>query len=476
VCCVEHLVKMHKTIQRFWQNVFSTIAISKKPCYIDKLPNEVLETIVNLVVRFGHRGRIAYRNENGETRFLMKVMVLLQVSRQFRRVTQRAKFWHDFLFEFEKLVWNHNPRFVEPDHSERCGNLCNVLFSDPHFASWIARKSDWTFSIPGVFFVVAPRIQFSSVTRLNLYCVLDSESFLFQLRNFTCVTQLYLSQRRHHSLDLTLIPEILPQLAGLSIKLPGSVNGSLRKLANLKSLGLRSRSEHGDTGGATWLRQSMLPFASSNTLTRLDLDIVYLGDEFKLDHFFSLQHVCLFLPDDLLVVPTYPKCLKDCPSRLRSFEIEVSAKCMTTADARATHREYWESLFSYPCLRGLREIRVALICDRTVDGKELYVFNCMEIFEVMSQKIVFLEKVYLWGGLDFRRVGYFGGLQNLKSLCWDVLDGCLLGLEGSRESPGRKMRTLLGQFSNRPRVSIRKVGGDFRSRKRLHGSLFPGHP
>jgi hypothetical protein len=40
--------------------------------------------------------------------------------------------------------------------------------------------------------------------------------------------------------------------------------------------------------------------------------------------------------------------------------------------------------------------------------KELHVFNSMEIFEVMSQKLVSLEKVYLWGSLDLRRAWYFG--------------------------------------------------------------------
>jgi hypothetical protein len=234
-------IQMHK-IQRAWEKVSSTITRSKKPCYIDKLPDDTLETIINLpcyidklpmnsletiinvLVRCDHGDPIAYRIENGE---------------------HRAKFWHDFLFEFEKLIPNHNPKFVQPRHTERCGNLCKVLFSDPHFASWIARKSNWTFFIPGAFFVVTPHIPVNLIIQLNLHCIMDRELFLIEPMSFSRITQLCLNLRS----DIR----------------PVSVT------------------------------QYMFPLDSPNTLTRLDLDNVCLDERFNLTQFFSLQ-ACLPLP------------------------------------------------------------------------------------------------------------------------------------------------------------------------------------
>lgn len=124
--------------------------VISQPSPFENIPNEVLERIISFALKYIRLyDPIECHEENGGPRFLTQVMVFLQVSRQFRTVTQHARFWHDFLFAFEDLV-------IDSDKShERSAHLCQVLFSDPHFRSCFESKEDWTFQSELVFHAVA---------------------------------------------------------------------------------------------------------------------------------------------------------------------------------------------------------------------------------------------------------------------------------------------------------------------------------
>jgi hypothetical protein len=233
-----------------------------QPSPIKNIPNDLLEHIISFALEnIGPDAPIRCLTENGESRFLTQVIVCLQVSRQFRTVTQHARLWHDFLFSFEDLI----PLSNEHTDRRRSGHLCQVLFSDPDFRSCLESKEDWTFKSEQVFQAVAvsnPSF-FQNARNLHLCFGTGIESILMQLSTFNRITYFSITEIDGYDLDLTWIAMSLPQLTHLALAVPSDVYGSLHGLFNLQSAGLC---------GLCWLEYSTLPFTSAETLTRLDLE------------------------------------------------------------------------------------------------------------------------------------------------------------------------------------------------------------
>jgi hypothetical protein len=102
------------------------------------LPNEILDRIFSYVPMHN----AVHWTNNGRNRATNQAMLLMQVSRQFRKATQESRHWLDGNFYFGELITGG----YDDDKRLRFPRFFNALLDDQYFASCLGRKTDWRFS------------------------------------------------------------------------------------------------------------------------------------------------------------------------------------------------------------------------------------------------------------------------------------------------------------------------------------------
>jgi F-box domain len=113
---------------------------SPAPCPFDNISNEILDVIFDLLPL---KEFIEYY-VSGKKRRMNQIIVLMNVSRRFRRSIRLSRFWHLRVFQFETLIANYDVSAdlsITPTESYRIGQLCIVLLEDPFFASCLEAKT-----------------------------------------------------------------------------------------------------------------------------------------------------------------------------------------------------------------------------------------------------------------------------------------------------------------------------------------------
>ena len=238
--------------------------------YFDNIPNEVLEHIVSLVPWYEN----VKFTEEGKEHVLCQVVVLLQVSRRFRRATQHPPIWHEFLFEFEGLVPD---AFIDDDDHplpanavHRVNGLCHALFADSYFVSCLQSKCDWSFSTLESLLVVQLRVpSFSKSARTVLLSLKGTDVAIHRLSTCQNLTGLHIHGGNDASLDLSSIARYAPQLKALFIDCPRMVFGSLSEIKGLQELALQCLGGELNFGDLNE-DDILVPIASQNTFNSID--------------------------------------------------------------------------------------------------------------------------------------------------------------------------------------------------------------
>jgi hypothetical protein len=390
----------------------------------DNVPNEVLEHIISFIPWWEEV--ICCGDYYGSYRTVTQAMILMQVSRRFRLITQSSKFWRESDFYFEHLLpWSDKRR---PSAAARCASLVRVLFDDAYFKSCLRRKSDWNIRSARVLRALRDYLPFSRVVR----CVCidlpifsdDMVPILSQLSKCRNLSTLFVDSSKGPELELSLIPTWLPHIKHLHISLPSDLKGSLHGLTALESLGLHKFYKGAPVGN------EVLPPGSAKTLTRLDLGCPLLDDDFNLRDFANVQH---------LIVNTFQNehelnILAHFPSKLTSFEGVINL-----GDPEFPFEEcpdQWQRFLASPCFVNLRQICLQVTCWTNIEnfGYNLsyecvlkYIERCMDILEEISTQMVLLEKIEFWGSMDLDRVYYVKRWKHLESLLWVIPTDFFLG-------------------------------------------------
>jgi hypothetical protein len=253
-------------------------------CYIDRLPNEILRLILSFVDDSG----FYYRPVPHLPRF-RNIVVVRWVSRRFRMTTNELGFWHKD--DFDMLhVFNINKR--RPRLQVR---YIKTVLNDEDLIRCLNRKSGWEFHRIEEFLAIMAsipelpqntrRIIFNGF-REALNLAVDS------LATFTTITELTIHFIDDFTFDLDAIVESCPLLETLDLDGLTKHCGSLAPAAKLRRFILVFDSEE---LGVKRFSPSLLPFNSTQSLTRLDITI-YQNDTGDITHdlfapFLNLTHV-----------------------------------------------------------------------------------------------------------------------------------------------------------------------------------------
>jgi hypothetical protein len=472
---------------------------------IEKVPNEVLEQILSFLPVYapeqGYTLAAIEFVKTGQPTSLTRTMVLLQVSRQFRAVVQRLKFWYHFGFKFEDLVpWPRQVRHSldwKRGHeikSIRTARLFEALFADPHFASCLRYKSAWTF-------------EYGTTWEAALRSIPSFPQTIRQLRLYLDFGTVSLSELRSHSqlADVTVISHIeldltelrhLPPIRRLALEFPPNCNGSLAWMRGLQELKLRQSDSYDDEGYSISYSDvrdnQLLPVMSADTLTRLHISNCHDTPE-SLNAFPNLQHLHL---DSSMHGSANNSFLKSFSGQLVSLDTQIEVfypdfMPLPSSSPRDDPNGDWGYLLDFhdidetwpllscSCIRQLKKLRLVLEAEAwiqseadwtdwsdvpsTVPSLELvYIASSMEIVKRLSERIPLLEELEFRGGLDLEKSHYLGGFKNLRSLKWIYPSGFLGGAESERDVNV----WILNEFRsspNKPIVDVLEVGHWFQS-------------
>jgi hypothetical protein len=428
-------------------------------CYIESLPNEILERIISFVPL---RHPVEYRNANGDKRYLSQVITLMHASRAFRVVTMKCKFWIDYDFNFAALV---------PDRGEhplkcetRLNGLCYLLFSIPELSCNLQRKTDWLIN-------TAPEILFGAMasfpimeTARNISLVHVWAPNLLLNRLSYCQRLISLEIRgENDELDLGLL-EYFDSLKRLTLELPSTFRGQCSGIEGLEHFAV------GPTGfDPEWFELSnelnILPLGSKTSLVSLDITGPS-SDSFSLDEFDHLESLVYKLDprrdDNYNFVR--PICRNS--SRVSSLETQFAIAAVDpTVDPTSIAKQ--TVLLFYPCFAALKQLSLKILYLGDVPDLNPYIDQCVVIVEIMTKQLLALEVVTLHAGLDLDVPGvmYLANLKNLKalkSLTWNFPPGGLRRRELGGDDATEIVRKVFKDFVEPPRVCVQLVQWDFR--------------
>jgi F-box domain len=414
-----------------------------RPANFDAVPNEVLDLILSFIDMANCVVYILDENEH-DPHYKSQVIALMHVSRTFRRAVLRARFWHEYDFDFFKLAWNKYSDLG--DDETRRNYLYRALFSDDDFLRNLERKTDWMFPEPAliVHALAAFPNFFTTVRRLHL-CLTDS-GINFALRNLQwCneIMELEIDVCHGSSLDLSLIGCF--KVKRLDIRtLPAHHFGELKDLSGLESYSVQTADVK--------IPYTALPLASADTLTSLSLS-GYVSDNFTLEPFTNLNFLGYALSpyDDLR--EGFFEVLASCRSTLRRFDAKFRVDTRVGDVARWV--AYQSSIFVLPCLKALKDFRLEIAPedDWRFGRSNVFVKSCMDIVEAMTSHLSTLEQVNISGGLDVSRLQLLGDLKQLKELTWSVGTGQLRGVAAGSDLT-RCIPTWFHGIVEHPTVSI----------------------
>jgi len=405
---------------------------------INAIPNELLGRIISFVLTDPEFVTCVV---NGTPRPLHQVIVLMHVSRRFRKATHGSAFWQDDNFMgFETLLFT-DPKLTTPNITSRYGRLCHALFDDPHFVSCIKSTQKWTFGSLESLLAVLNRIPSFSESVLQLRLHLDETApALRRLSTCSNLTKLVLECDPEDFLDLSLISNGLPGLRILFLKYPKLVAGSLEHCAKLEELAFKASDasdplsplldlNHADANG-----QRFIPFASRETLRRITFEDCHsFGSIWTLRDFPKLEYLDTF---DSPIASSLVHRLEGSQAKLTYLATQV---CLSPYRNRAHYplagvpglpfplninnhpwpEHEWRILFQ-PCLSLLRTIHLQLLFQtdqRLTPGVEnCYIDASMGILGAIASELPHIETVRLSAGLDMGRLQTLTQLKNLKRL------------------------------------------------------------
>jgi hypothetical protein len=421
----------------------------------DNVPNEVLERIFSFIPPYDV---VEYAKDRAHTHTLVsQIIVLMQISRQFRVVIQQSKFWQSFAFDFESLIPLARYGYPEPDPLAlgRVANLCHVLLSDSYFVSCLRRKTDWSFySLDTFFWMLGSNPPFrQNVHRIGLR--LDELGpALLRLPAFENLKAIFIyCEDEETSLDLDALARLhdLP-IKQLHIAFPGSLKGSLENVANLEELSLRARDLNGDTDD-----QILLPIASFNTLTRMALEDCFIP---PLKPFINLQHLQAkgYSSGD-----SVRDMLWDHPGQLLSLCTSILVDWYEFREPEGVEMIAngwgfnWRML-TCPCLDQLKKLELQVEIDPGPPSVDvpIYLKSCMLVVKKLTEYLLLLEDLKLWAGLDLGEAHCLNRFRFLKSLCWNSPLGCIVGKSSDEEDLNARIRQIFRNVARIPDVSIQE--------------------
>jgi hypothetical protein len=390
----------------------------------DDLPNELVDLVVSFLIpgpwNIFH---FTYRDENGNYHRIHQAIPLMHVCSRFRRAVFRAKFWHDFFFEFDGIFGRGTPR----SHGQiRRNSIYKHLFANEDLIGNLETKSEWVIAGPEMLVHILSSLPnfLSTARQIQLYWATDYNFGLRQLR--PCRNLKLLLGIQRECLDLSLFQWL--DLNSLDLRFPETHHGNLHGLKGLKSFQIDIFENE------VWrLSHDALPLASAGTLTSLDI-ADNVDEKFSLEAFTNLDNLRYMIPpyDDLR--DSFYEVIAPCPSRLRRFETYF---VLDHAEDVSAWAEYQCSLFILPCLQHLKQLTLSIATkryghdDRDDTGfrkSDEYVGLCMDILEALARNLLSLEKLVMCAGLDVSRVQPLGSLKMLKELKWTVDREALRGV------------------------------------------------
>jgi F-box domain len=419
-------------------------------CFIESLPNEILERIISFVAL---DDPVQYRSANGDTRYLSQVIALMHTSRAFRSVTMECKFWIDYDFDFADLVPDIGEHPLRPE--TRLNGLCYLLFSIPELARNLQRKTDWLIN-------TAPEILFGAMASFPIVetarnvCLFNVWAPSLLLNRLSYCKRLISLEIRGDNGDLELgALEFFDSLKRLTLDLPRTFRGQCARIEGLEHFAVCPSGFD-----RQWLEFSnelnILPSGSKTSLVSLDIT-GYCCERFTLDEFDHLENLGYKLnplPDEEF---TFFNPLSENSSRISSLETEF----ITLGPAGAPESELaiprQTALFLCPCFAALKQISLKILFLGEMNDPNSYIEQCMVIVGIIAKHLVTLEVVTLHAGLDISWTVILAKLTRLRSLTWNFPQGGLRGLKSSGEDATETVRKVFKDFVEPPNVCVQLV-------------------
>jgi F-box domain len=388
---------------------------------------------------------------------------LLHVSRQFRYLALRSKFWLDSDFVFEDLTSNASrlggsnsepPIGYLVDQARRVTGLCSALFTDPYFAQRLQLKTEWRFHSPSPFMAALSFLPFFQKIVRRIFLSQPELSATVRLRACDHLEELVVSATIFDTLNLSCIPACAPpQLKRLLLQFEGRLEGSLRDLSGIEELTFNTSQCNSHLPHSP--ADVLMPISSAETLKRLTLEYVD-HRHISIEPFTNLKHLRtkgLMGHELVSVLGGFKGSLETLSTQLDVFRDDLLA-----IDCDVGEWMEWRVLAA-PCLQHLKTLRLQVIDDFMMEHGSTYVRCCSWSVEVIVFRMQDLEDVTFWAGLDLNKAGALKRLNRLRSLQWNVLAS--YEVEGKRtkdEDLNSRLLEYFREFESVPSVKV-QVGG-----------------
>jgi hypothetical protein len=398
---------------------------------IAALPNEILDRILSYIPMYR---LVRIRSDNGPHRVANQAMLLMQVSRQFRKATQESRHWLDGNFNFSHLIC----RYYDYDNPLQFDRFLNILFDDEYLVSCLGRKTDWRFTSGPVGELIptlaATRIPtfFQAVRKITLS--LDQQSAWERLSGCHQLVELCL-YHDWRSINLGWIDQYFPRVQRLRLQVSPVIYGSLKSLKCLNFLELDL--EEFDVDEDSDDIQRLVPFESANTLTTVTLfpNALYTPS-FDPTVFVNLRHASAcygFLFD------------------------EGVTDTLTSLDVGYYIDNQWLQItnFDLPCFKNLQQLTFHLLSESPHDAppptSDMWIGVSMEILENMVYLRDLKEIKLVNLGIDPKRVTCLSRAVKLETLTW-ILESKKQVLGGA--DPFSLLVNIFEAFNSRPKIRI----------------------
>jgi hypothetical protein len=371
-------------------------------CLIYNLPNELLHLVFSFIP-FG--GDVKY-TENGEPKMAKQVMILRNVSSRFRAVTNHSDFWG--WMRVENVEWvdliperGHTRTSHTPIERRK---FFESLFSDKYLCDQLDKACDeYNFSCLELAQVVSERLNVKRVHYVTLAIDLgdsldDCLALMPRFRNIRAL-ELFQDPNFSGSIDLNTISTAFPRLSTLQLAIGNQYNGSLHRLATLKSLLLFVLNPH--------RIRDFIPSASA-ALTTFTLGVLQRYDEGdpENDDWGQLSTLT-----NVRTITLYPFTLRINDhidfNQLTSLTVWINIYSVVRFFADA-----------FPLLRQLR--RLDLTVRQGYDTVSEYKRLCVFMVGQLTGPSAVFQELCLTAGLQLEQAPLFVNLSNLSRLQWKV--------------------------------------------------------
>ena len=436
--------------------------------FIFALPNETLRTIFSL---FHPCLRIDFVTDDGISYNTPQILVLRSVSRRFRAICNDLDFWYKDDFDFSSLLPSYVFMTLPPS---RILNFLRALFEDEMFASRFSHKAGWEFSsFENVLSVIATVPFFHRNVRRITLKLLEQVNMSTAIRVLViCHHVVTLSLQINpgyignpqciQSFDLSSIEHSFPLLENLKLSGLVKYEGYLKN-AKLQNLSVYIPSVVGVT---PYLKQSLFPFNSAPTLTRLCLVVSSskskLGEENPFDDLVNLTTLELVTLSKKLC-----NLLTTAKIKLHHFTVKIYMSEHKTKSLVA--------MFSSPSLQQLETLAMNYEPPDTEDS-EGYMESSMKIIHSITSNIQSLRIFRVDMGMDISWCCLFVQMTNLQILRWAIqkeyrverkdfpgqyddvvifphVEGCT-GWEDSRIKVVEEFQRIFANFEEKPHTVI----------------------